>query len=50
MTGPVLLFDEALWNFAKSQELEFLAFRFWIGIWIAIIALVVAAFQVSCIP
>jgi hypothetical protein len=49
VTGPVLLFDEALFKFIRNIGLEsdFLPFRVWIGVWIVIIALIVAAFQGS---
>jgi len=49
VTGPVLLFEETLFQFIQSIGLEsdFLLFRVWIGIWIVVIALTVAAFQGS---
>lgn len=40
VTGPVLLFDESLFLFCESYEIEFLAIRVWIGIWVAVITLV----------
>merc|ERR1719189_2915567 len=49
VTGPVLLFDEALYSFAKANKasIDFLPWRVWIGIWLVVIALVVAMFQGS---
>eukprot|EP00094_Tigriopus_californicus_P004373 TCALIF_04214-PA protein Name:"Similar to SLC4A2 Anion exchange protein 2 (Cavia porcellus)" AED:0.09 eAED:0.09 QI:384/0.70/0.66/0.88/0.88/0.83/18/317/1415 len=47
VTGPVLLYDEALFGFATNGGIDFLAWRVWIGVWIVIIALVVALFQGS---
>lgn len=47
VTGPVLLYDEALFGFATNGGIDFLAWRVWIGIWAVIIALVVALFQGS---
>lgn len=47
VTGPVLLFDDALYQFTKSNKIDFLPFRVWIGIWGFVIALTVAAFQGS---
>ncbi len=48
VTGPVLLFDEALWNFSiNTDAIDFLAWRVWVGIWLVIIALAVAFFQGS---
>ena len=47
-TGPVLLFDEALFNFSKgNMPGQFLYWRTWVGIWTFIISLVVAGFQGS---
>ena len=47
VTGPVLLFDEALFGFSEANGIAFLSWRVWIGIWTAVIALMVAAFQGS---
>eukprot|EP00095_Tigriopus_kingsejongensis_P009937 maker-scaffold1000_size72005-snap-gene-0.9 protein:Tk09937 transcript:maker-scaffold1000_size72005-snap-gene-0.9-mRNA-1 annotation:"anion exchange" len=47
VTGPVLLFDEALFGFTKSGEIDFLGWRVWISIWTVIIALLVGLFQGS---
>ena len=50
VTGPVLLFDEALFAFADSLEwngYDVLAWRVWIGIWLLVLALLVACFQGS---
>ncbi len=47
VTGPVLLFDEALYQSVQAVGLDFLSLRVWTGVWTAIIALVVAAFQGS---
>ena len=47
VTGPVLLFDQALFDFSKTQQIDFLAWRVWIGIWLLILSLTVAAFQGS---
>jgi len=57
VTGPVLLYDQALFSFCDSTlrtqapEVElpgqFLPWRLWIGVWTFVIALLVAAFQGS---
>ena len=47
VTGPVLLYDEALFSSSKSFGVEFLPWRWWIGIWLLVIALVVAMFEGS---
>merc|ERR1719431_1129706 len=47
-TGPVLLYDEALYEFCKSNlPNQFLYWRVWVGFWTFIISLVVAGFQGS---
>ncbi|XP_059613187.1 anion exchange protein 3 isoform X2 [Phlebotomus argentipes] len=46
-TGPLLLFDEALYEFCKANGFEFLTMRVWVGIWQIVIALVVSAFEGS---
>jgi len=49
-TGPVLLYDEALFGFCETTlPGQFLAWRVWIGIWTFVIALVVAGFQGSTV-
>ena len=47
VTGPVLLYDEALFSFCDSNGVLFLPWRVWIGVWTLVIALVVAGFQGS---
>lgn len=47
VTGPVLLFDELLYAFCEENDVEFLAIRVWIGMWIAILATLVVAFEGS---
>lgn len=46
-TGPLLLFDEALHNFSWENRISFLTFRAYIGIWLAIISILVSAFEGS---
>lgn len=46
-TGPLLLFDESLYQFCKANNLEYLTTRVYIGLWLGIIALLVAAFEGS---
>jgi len=47
VTGPVMVYDEALFTFAQSAEVEFLPWRVWISFWTLLIALFVAASQGS---
>ncbi|XP_063244472.1 band 3 anion transport protein isoform X2 [Bacillus rossius redtenbacheri] len=46
-TGPLLIFDESLFNFCLSNGLNFLATRTYIGLWLGLIALVVSSFEGS---
>ncbi|XP_021924578.1 anion exchange protein 2 [Zootermopsis nevadensis] len=46
-TGPLLLFDESLYNFCLTNGLDFLTVRVYIGIWLGIIGLVVVCFEGS---
>eukprot|EP00092_Neocalanus_flemingeri_P029142 GFUD01031630.1.p1 GENE.GFUD01031630.1~~GFUD01031630.1.p1 ORF type:complete len:1420 (+),score=451.00 GFUD01031630.1:163-4422(+) len=47
-TGPVLLYDEALYQFCQDTlPKQFLYWRVWVGIWTFIISLVIAGFQGS---
>ncbi|KAJ6644523.1 Anion exchange protein 2 [Pseudolycoriella hygida] len=46
-TGPLLLFDEALYQFCLQHDYEFLTVRIYVGIWMAVIAVVVSAFEGS---
>ena len=46
LTGPILLYDESLFNFAEDMGVDFLQWRVWIGLWLLIIALIVSACQV----
>ncbi|XP_065160163.1 band 3 anion transport protein isoform X3 [Atheta coriaria] len=46
-TGPLLLFDESLYQFCKANDIEYLTTRVYIGIWLGIIALFVASLEGS---
>jgi hypothetical protein len=46
VTGPLMVFDEALFKFSKNAEVEFLVWRTWISFWVLLIALTVSCFQV----
>lgn len=46
-TGPLLLFDESLYNFCLANELEFLTVRVYVGAWMGIIALAIASVEGS---
>ncbi|XP_076649182.1 anion exchange protein Ae2 isoform X6 [Halictus rubicundus] len=46
-TGPLLLFDESLYNFCRANDLEFLTVRVYVGAWMGIIALAIASVEGS---
>ncbi|XP_060755922.1 anion exchange protein 2-like isoform X2 [Neoarius graeffei] len=46
-SGPLLVFEEAFFTFCKSNELEYLAGRVWIGFWLIIIVVLMVAFEGS---
>lgn len=46
-TGPLLLFDEALYQFCLQHNFEFLTVRIYVGLWMAVISVVVSAFEGS---
>ncbi|XP_050526448.1 anion exchange protein 2 isoform X2 [Daktulosphaira vitifoliae] len=46
-TGPLLLFDESLFNFCQDNNIDFLAMRLYVGIWLAVISLLVSCVEGS---
>ncbi|XP_052869974.1 LOW QUALITY PROTEIN: anion exchange protein 3 [Anopheles cruzii] len=46
-TGPLLIFDQALNQFCRSNGFSFLTVRVYVGCWLAVIALAVSAFEGS---
>ncbi|XP_061710644.1 band 3 anion transport protein isoform X2 [Cydia pomonella] len=46
-TGPLLLLDESLFSFCKSYGFDFLAARMYCGLWMIVIALLVASVEGS---
>ncbi|CAG0893072.1 unnamed protein product [Darwinula stevensoni] len=48
-TGPVLVFETILYDFCKSNALEYLSFRLWIGVWVAIFLFIMVAVDLSYI-
>lgn len=46
-TGPLVLFDEALYKFCEANHQPFLTIRLYIGIWLGLIALIVSALEGS---
>ncbi|XP_071942826.1 band 3 anion transport protein-like [Antedon mediterranea] len=48
-TGPMLVFEENLFQFCKKVDVDFLTWRIWIGLWILVIALMVVAAEGSAL-
>ncbi|CAG5123621.1 unnamed protein product, partial [Candidula unifasciata] len=48
-TGPMLVLEMILYNFCKDNELDFLPFRAWIGLWTALLLIVIVAFDLSAL-
>ncbi|XP_026831210.1 sodium bicarbonate cotransporter 3 isoform X13 [Ooceraea biroi] len=46
-TGPVLVFETIVYEFCKKSEWHYMSFRFWIGMWITVILLILVAFDAS---
>uniref|UniRef100_A0A8C9YCN3 Anion exchange protein n=1 Tax=Sander lucioperca TaxID=283035 RepID=A0A8C9YCN3_SANLU len=46
-SGPLLVFEEAFFAFCKSQEIEYIVGRVWVGVWLVIIVVIVVAFEGS---
>lgn len=46
-SGPVLVFEYSLYEFCHGQEIEFMAFRWWVGFWISILTIIVVALDGS---
>ncbi|KAJ8389965.1 hypothetical protein AAFF_G00112500 [Aldrovandia affinis] len=42
-SGPLLVFEEAFYGFCKSQEIEYIVGRVWVGVWLVVIVVVVVA-------
>ncbi|KAK4300617.1 hypothetical protein Pmani_027200 [Petrolisthes manimaculis] len=48
-TGPLMIFHMSLYHFAKTYELDFLSLHVWIGVWMTVFGLLVAAFEAVAI-
>ncbi|XP_014874512.1 anion exchange protein 2 isoform X1 [Poecilia latipinna] len=46
-SGPILVFEEAFYSFCKSNNMEYLTGRVWIGLWLIVIVIVTVAFEGS---
>ncbi|XP_034474730.1 sodium bicarbonate cotransporter 3 isoform X1 [Drosophila innubila] len=48
-TGPVLVFESIVYEFSISQGWDYMTFRFWIGMWVAVICVVLTAIDASAL-
>uniref|UniRef100_A0A3B5KPJ1 Anion exchange protein n=1 Tax=Xiphophorus couchianus TaxID=32473 RepID=A0A3B5KPJ1_9TELE len=46
-SGPLLVFEEAFFAFCKSQDIEYIVGRVWVGVWLVIIVVIIVAFEGS---
>ncbi|XP_017115693.1 electroneutral sodium bicarbonate exchanger 1 isoform X11 [Drosophila elegans] len=48
-TGPVLVFESIIYEFCLKMGWEYMTFRFWIGMWVAGICIVLTAIDASAL-
>ncbi|CAG5897328.1 unnamed protein product [Menidia menidia] len=46
-SGPLLLFEEAFFVFCKSQGIEYIVGRIWVGMWLVVIVVIIVAMEGS---
>ncbi|KAI4896483.1 hypothetical protein NFI96_018649, partial [Prochilodus magdalenae] len=46
-SGPLLVFEEAFYAFCKSQGIEYIVGRVWVGVWLIVIVVVIVAVEGS---
>ena len=46
-TGPTLIFEDIVYSYSKNNDVPYLNFRFWIGLWTALFLVVFVAFNAS---
>ncbi|XP_077108638.1 band 3 anion transport protein isoform X1 [Ranitomeya variabilis] len=46
-SGPLLVFEEAFYKFCKSQEIEYIVARVWIGFWLILLVIIIVAIEGS---
>ena len=46
-TGPVLIFERVLYQFCQSWGFAFLEFRFWVGMWMSVLMIILVMFDLS---
>lgn len=48
-TGPVLVFETILFNFSKQYEIDYIGFRAWVGLWTALILVLIVLTDCSAL-
>ncbi|UYV66706.1 SLC4A7 [Cordylochernes scorpioides] len=48
-TGPVLVFETILFDFCKDKNLDYMTLRLYIGMWTALVLLILVAFDASAL-
>lgn len=48
-TGPMLVFEEILFQFTESNSIPYLQFRLWIGLWVTLLLIIFVATDASYI-
>lgn len=48
-TGPTIIFEQIVFNFCSTYNVPFLNFRFWIGLWSALMIIGLVAFNTSAV-
>ncbi|XP_076087744.1 electrogenic sodium bicarbonate cotransporter 1-like [Mytilus galloprovincialis] len=46
-TGPMLVLEMILFKFCKDQDWDFMPIRVWVGLWTALLILIIVAFDLS---
>nr|QOU09168.1 solute carrier family 4 member 1A [Lateolabrax maculatus] len=46
-SGPLLVFEEAFFSFCKSQGIEYIVGRIWVGMWLIVIVVIIVAVEGS---
>ncbi|XP_068193159.1 solute carrier family 4 member 1a (Diego blood group) [Antennarius striatus] len=46
-SGPLLVFEEAFYSFCKSQDIEYIVGRIWVGMWLIVIVVIIVAAEGS---
>uniref|UniRef100_A0A8C2ZNF6 Anion exchange protein n=1 Tax=Cyclopterus lumpus TaxID=8103 RepID=A0A8C2ZNF6_CYCLU len=46
-SGPLLVFEEAFYSFCKTQGIEYIVGRIWVGMWLIVIVIIIVAVEGS---